>query len=150
MVHTTSCFTRSYGTYHISFHWIIWYIPHLVSLDHMWPSTGKPVTTWHPSKKFFLHLQSCRRPDIELSKFYHRSFSRSHYNRPNRSLLSAWNNTFLKNWSIFSDIYARRIVPGFTVDGHIWYIRHLVSLDHMVHTTSCSTRSYGTYDILFH
>ncbi len=38
---------------------------------------------------FFLHLQSCRRPDIELSKFYRRSLSRSHYNRPNRSLPSA-------------------------------------------------------------
>ncbi len=31
----------------------------------------------HPSKKFFLHLRSCRRPDIELSKFYRRSLSRS-------------------------------------------------------------------------
>ncbi len=69
---------------------------------HMWPSTGKPGTTRHPSKKFFLHLQSCRRPDIELSKFYRRSLSRSHYNRPNRSLPSAWNNTFLRNRSIFS------------------------------------------------
>ncbi len=39
-----------------------------------------------PSNFFFLHLRSCRRPDIELSKFYRRSFSRSHYNRPNRSL----------------------------------------------------------------
>ncbi len=28
--------------------------------------------------------------------------SRSHYNRPNRSLPSAWNNTFLRNRSIFS------------------------------------------------
>ncbi len=54
-------------------------------------------------KKFFLlHLQSCRRPDIELSKFYHRSLSRSNCNRPNRSLPSAWNNTFLRNRSIFS------------------------------------------------
>ncbi len=68
----------------------------------MWPSTGKPGTTRLPSKKFFLHLRSCRRPDIELSKFYCRSLSRSHYNRPNCSLLSAWNNTFLRNWSIFS------------------------------------------------
>ncbi len=40
-------------------------------------------------KNFFLHLQSCRRPDIELSKFYRRSLSCSHYNRPNRSLPSA-------------------------------------------------------------
>ncbi len=39
-----------------------------------------------PSKIFFLHLRSCRRPDIELSKFYCRSLSRSRYNRPNRSL----------------------------------------------------------------
>ncbi len=70
---------------------------------YMWPSTGKPGTTRHPSKKkFCLHLQSCRRPDIELSKFYHRSLSRSHYNRPNCSLPSAWNNTFLRNRSIFS------------------------------------------------
>ncbi len=70
---------------------------------HMWPSTGKPGTTRHPSKKFFLLLQqSCRRPDIELSKFYRRSLSRSHYNRPNRSLPSAWNDTFLRNRSIFS------------------------------------------------
>ncbi len=42
-----------------------------------------------PFKKFFLHLQSCPRPDIELSKFYRRSLSRSRYNRPNRSLPSA-------------------------------------------------------------
>ncbi len=69
---------------------------------NMWPSTGKPSTTRHPSRKNFLHLQSCRRPDIELSKFYLRSLSRSHYNRPNRSLPSAWNNTFLRNQSIFS------------------------------------------------
>ncbi len=55
-----------------------------------------------PFEKFFLHLQSCRRPDIELSKFYRRSLSRSRYNRPNRSLSSAWNNTFLRNRSIFS------------------------------------------------
>ncbi len=55
-----------------------------------------------PFENFFLHLQSCRRPDIELSKFYRRSLSRSHYNRPNRSLPSAWNNTFLRNRSIFS------------------------------------------------
>ncbi len=40
-------------------------------------------------KKFFLHLQSCRRPNIELSKFYRRSLSRSRYNRPNCSLPSA-------------------------------------------------------------
>ncbi len=58
--------------------------------------------TGHPSKNFFLHLQSCRRPDIELSKFYRRSLSRSHYNRPNRSLPSALNNTFIRNRSIFS------------------------------------------------
>ena len=69
---------------------------------NMWPSTGKLGTTRHPSKKFFWHLRSCRRPDIELSKFYRRSLSRSHYNRPNRSLPSAWNNTFLRNRSIFS------------------------------------------------
>ncbi len=50
-----------------------------------------------PFEKIFLHLQSCRHPDIELSKFYHRSLSRSHYNRPTRSFLSAWNNTFLRN-----------------------------------------------------
>ncbi len=55
-----------------------------------------------PFEKFFLHLQSCRCPDIELSKFYRLSLRRSHYNRPNRSLPSAWNNTFLRNWSIFS------------------------------------------------
>ncbi len=42
-----------------------------------------------PFENFFLHLQSCRRPDIELSKFYRRSLSRSRYNRPNRSLPSA-------------------------------------------------------------
>ncbi len=42
-----------------------------------------------PFEKKFFHLQSCRRPDIELSKFYRRSLSRSHYNRPNRSLPSA-------------------------------------------------------------
>ncbi len=56
---------------------------------YMWPSIGKPGTTRHPSKKFFLHLRSCRRPDIELSKFYRHSLSRSRYNRPNRSLPSA-------------------------------------------------------------
>ncbi len=70
-------------------------------------------------KNFFWHLQSCRRPDIELSKFYRRSLSRSHYNRPNRSLRSAWNNTFLRIDRSFLDIYARRVVPGFPVDGHI-------------------------------
>ncbi len=69
---------------------------------NMWLSTGKPGTTRHPSKNFFLHLQSCWRPDIELSKFYRRSLSRSRYNRPSRSLPSAWNNTFLRNRSIFS------------------------------------------------
>ncbi len=53
------------------------------------PSIGKPGTTRHPSKKIFVHLRSCRRPDIELSKFYRRSLSRSCYNRPNRSLPSA-------------------------------------------------------------
>ena len=68
----------------------------------MWPSTGKPGTMRHPSKKFFLTLQSCRSPDIELSKFYRRNLSRSHYNRPNNSLPSAWNNKFLRNRSIFS------------------------------------------------
>ncbi len=82
----------------------------------MWPSTGKPGTTRHPSK---LHLQSCRRPDIELSKFYRRSLSCSHYNRPNRSLPSAWNNTFLRNRSIFSRYLRTRVVPCFPVDGHI-------------------------------
>ena len=71
-------------------------------LDYMWPSTEKPGTTRHPSKIFFMHLQSCRHPDIELSKFYHRSLSRSHYNRPNCSLPLAWNNIFLRNQSIFS------------------------------------------------
>ncbi len=85
----------------------------------MWLSIGKPGTTRHPLKKFFLHLRSCRRPDIELSKFYRHSLSRSRYNRPNRSLPSAWNNTFLRNRSIFSRYYARRVVPGFPVDGHI-------------------------------
>ncbi len=69
---------------------------------NLWPSTGKPDTTRHPSKKIFLQLQICWLPDIELSKFYRRSLSRSHYNRPNCSLPSAWNNTFLRNWSIFS------------------------------------------------
>ncbi len=69
---------------------------------YMWPSTGKLGTTRHPSKKFFLHLQNCRRLDIELSKFYRCSLSRSHYNRLNRSLPSAWHNTFLRNRSIFS------------------------------------------------
>ncbi len=69
---------------------------------YMWPSTGKPGTTRHPSGKKIVHLQSCRRPDIELSKFYRRSLSHSHYNRPNHSLPSAWNNTFLRNRSIFS------------------------------------------------
>ncbi len=67
----------------------------------------------------FLHLRSCWRPDIELSKFYRRSLSRSHYNRPNRSLPSALNNTILRNRSIFSRYYAWRVVPGFPVDGHI-------------------------------
>ncbi len=51
---------------------------------------------------FFLHLQSCRHPDIKLSKFYRRSLSRYHCNRPNRSLPSTWNNTFLRNRLIFS------------------------------------------------
>ncbi len=37
-------------------------------------------------RKIFFHLQSCRRPDIELSEFYRRSLNCSHYNRPNRSL----------------------------------------------------------------
>ncbi len=69
---------------------------------YLWPSIGKPGTTRQPSKHFFLHLRSCRRPDIELSKFYRCSLSRSRYNRPNRSLPSAWNNTFLRNRSIFS------------------------------------------------
>ncbi len=46
----------------------------------MWPSIGKPGTTRHPSNFFFLHLRSCRRPDIELSKFYRRSLSHSRYN----------------------------------------------------------------------
>ncbi len=40
-------------------------------------------------KKIFFELTELSRPDIELSKFYHRSLSRSHYNRPNRSLPSA-------------------------------------------------------------
>ncbi len=53
-------------------------------------------------KNFLLHLQSCRHPVSELSKFYRCSWSRSHYNRLNRSLPSAWNNTFLRNRSIFS------------------------------------------------
>ncbi len=78
------------------------FILYCIIRQHMWPSTGKPGTTRHPLKIFFLHLQSCRRPDIELSKFYRRSLSRSHYNRPNRFLPSAWNNTFLRNRSIFS------------------------------------------------
>ncbi len=52
-----------------------------------------------PFEKKNLH---CRRPDIELSKFYRHSLCRSHYNRPNRSFPSAWNNTFLRNRSIFS------------------------------------------------
>ncbi len=73
-----------------------------------------------PFEIFLLHLRSCRRPDIELSKFYRHSLSRSRYNRPNRSLPSAWNNTFLRNRSIFSRYYARRVVPGFPVDGHIY------------------------------
>ncbi len=30
-----------------------------------------------PFEKIFLHLRSCRRPEIELSKFYRRSLSRS-------------------------------------------------------------------------
>ncbi len=42
-----------------------------------------------PFEIFFFHLQSCRRPDIELSKFNRRSLSRSRYNRPNLSLPSA-------------------------------------------------------------
>ena len=42
-----------------------------------------------PFEFFFLHLRSCRRQDIELSKFYRHSLSRSRYNRPNRSLQSA-------------------------------------------------------------
>ncbi len=47
-------------------------------------------------RKNILHLQSCRRPDIELSKFYRHSLSRSHYNRPNRSLPSAWKQYIFK------------------------------------------------------
>ena len=42
-----------------------------------------------PIRIFFLHLHNRRHPDIELSKFYSRSLSRSRYNRPNRSLPSA-------------------------------------------------------------
>ncbi len=56
-----------------------------------------------PFKKFFFALTELLASRyIELSKFYRRSLSRSHYNRPNRSLPSAWNNTFLRNRSIFS------------------------------------------------
>ncbi len=84
-------------------------------LNISWPQNFQSVfvtvyrKTGHnaaPFEIFFLHLQSCRRPNIELSKFYRRSLSRSRYNRFNRSLPSAWNNTFLRNWSIFSRTFA--------------------------------------------
>ncbi len=98
-----SCSFQKYIDYQISkkkFNESInYYITNLTICDR---HTGKPGTTRHPSKTFFVHLQSCRRPDIELSKFYCRSLSRTHYNRPNRSLPSAWNNTFLRNRSMFS------------------------------------------------
>ncbi len=69
---------------------------------YMWLSTGKPGTTQHPSKKFFFCTYRVVGVQIELSKFYRRSLSRSHYNRSNRSLPSAWNNTSLRNRLIFS------------------------------------------------
>ncbi len=78
-----------------------------------------PGTTWHPSKNYFLHLQSCRRPDIELSKFYRRSLSRSHYNRPTVPFRRLETIHFKEIDRSFLDIYARRVVPGFPVDGHI-------------------------------
>ncbi len=79
------------------------YIMSSYLLLHLWPSTGKPGTTRHPSKKFFFALTELSPSRYwELSKFYHRSLSRSHYYRPNRSLPSAWNNTFLRNRSIYS------------------------------------------------
>ncbi len=54
--------------------------------DHLQENRAQRGTL---QKKFLLHLRSCRRPDIELSKFYRRSLSCSRYNRPNRSLPSA-------------------------------------------------------------
>ena len=68
---------------------------------YMWPSTGKPGTTRHPLKIFF-----CTYRVVGVQILTSPSFiviaSRSHYNRPNRSLLSAWNNKFLRNQFIFS------------------------------------------------
>ncbi len=77
---------------------------------------------------FLLHLQSCRHPDIELSKFYRRSLSCSHYNRPNRSLPSAWNNTFLRNQSICSR-YLRtpRCARFFCRRSHIFIVMFISS-----------------------
>ncbi len=78
-------------------------------------------------RKFFFALQSCRCPDIELSKFYRRSLSRSHYNRPIRSLPSAWNNTFLRNRSIFSRYLRTPRCARFSGRrSHISYILYLL------------------------
>ncbi len=74
----------------------------------------------HPSKIFFLHLRSCRRPDIELSKFYRHSLSRSRYNRLTVPFRPLETINFKEIYRSFLDIYARRVVPGFPVDGHIY------------------------------
>ncbi len=85
-----------------------------------------------PFEKIFLHLQSCWRPDIELSKFYRCNLSRSHYNIdltvPFRRLETIH---FKEIDRSFLDIYARRVVPGFPVDSHIYtgiYVGHNVQL----------------------
>ncbi len=124
------CGIRLFCLFIFSYLFVCFVAASFTAMNYMWPSTGKPGTTRHPSKKIFLHLRSCRRPDIELSKFYRRSLSRSLYNRPNRSLPSAWNNTFLEIDRSFLDIYARRVVPGFPVDGHIYSltVHSLISL----------------------
>ncbi len=66
---------------------------------------------------FFLHLHTPWHPDVELSKFYRRSFSRSRCKPRPLPLLGLF-NTFLRTKLIFPDVYARRIVPDFPVDSH--------------------------------
>ncbi len=109
----------------------------------MWQSTGKPGTTRHPLKNFFLHLQSCRHPDIELSKFYCRSLSRSHYNRPNRSLPSAWNNTFLRNQSIFSRYLRTPRCARFSCRRSQIYERQSDQLEHSYFEKTAIKTSYS-------
>ncbi len=55
-----------------------------------------------PFEKIFFALTELSASRYWALQFYRRSLSRSHYNRPSRSLPSAWNNTFLRNRSIFS------------------------------------------------